>query len=155
MAAAGSTVIDVAREVVGVVAPSEVGEFDFVARRYAEHPAAVRRAGRPSNETTASILDYGGQVLTVVAVGVTTDMCKDLIKMGARDLRVNGRRRLRRLFRREPAVQLDDEVPPIGDEHVEMLRTKAVAAVIDAGGDAAVADAVGEALVQSWPRRPR
>lgn len=157
MAARGSTVFEVAREVVGAVAPAQVGEFDFVARRYADRPTAARRANLPSTETTASILDFGGEVLAAVALGVTTDMCKDMIKSGVRDLHQRSRSRLRRLWpwRREPVVDLDDEVPPIDDEQADALQARAVAAVVGVGVDAAVADAVGKALVKSWPRLPR
>jgi hypothetical protein len=61
------TIADVARDIVREVAPEQLAEFDFVAQRYASAPEVARRSRRPSNEPTASILDFGGEALTAVA----------------------------------------------------------------------------------------
>jgi hypothetical protein len=145
------TVREVAREIVGEVAPDQVGEFAFVAQRYAQAPGAAERAGRPSNEPTASMIDLGGHALGVIALGVTTDVCKDLLVHGVKQARQGGWGRLRRLFRRD-RPELDRPVPPLTEEQAPVVHQQVRSAVLATGADAALADSVATALVRSWPR---
>ena len=143
------TVADVARDVVRQVAPEQLAEFDFVARRCANDPAAARRARRPSNEPTASILDYGGEALTAVVVGLTSDITKDLIKQGVR--RARRAPWIRRLTGRGE-IDLDEPVPPLPADQLEAVHAQVVAAVLAGGGNAELAGAVSAALTRSWPQ---
>jgi hypothetical protein len=145
------TIADVARDIVREVAPEQLAEFDFVAQRYASAPEVARRSRRPSNEPTASILDFGGEALTAVAIGPTTDIAKDLIKLGVRQARRRGSSWLRKVLSQDE-IDLDEPVPALASEQVDLVHAKVVAAVLAGGGSAELASSVSAALVRSWPR---
>ncbi len=126
------------------VAPEQEVEFDFVARAYS--PRAERIARGSSNEPTASVADLGEMVLSTVALGVTTDVCKYLVVAAAK----SGRTQLSRVLKRQK-VTLETEVPELPAAQVELVRRRAVAAAIEHGLAADQAEEFGAALVKSWP----
>lgn len=140
-------IVDIARSIVREVAPEQVAEFDFVAREFS--PVAVRRACRPSNEPTASVTDLGQTVLGMVALGVTTDVCRYLIIESAKNAAKSGGGWFRRRFGRGK-ITLETEVPGLPAEQVELIRQRAVVAAVGYGLAADQAEALGLALVRSW-----
>ncbi len=136
-----------ARSIVGEVAPEQVAEFDFLVREFS--PVAARWACRPSNEPTASVTDLGQAVLGMVALGVTTDVCKYLVIESAKNAAKSGGSWFRRWFGRAK-VTLETEVPGLPTEQVEPIRQRAVAAVVAHGLAADQAEELGLALVRSW-----